>query len=152
MYKYPDDTYLDESDSTYKKCYERCASCSTAGNSTNHKCTQCKSNYHFSSVTSGKCITEEESNTECNCYLDDKDDTFKECYERCGSCSKSGNSTQNNCDSCKTGFHKVYNQPGMCIKDNEKPDDTYILIKNVMIFVHNVLLKVLQHHLTVLNV
>ena len=121
----PDDTYLDDGDSTFKKCYDTCASCSSAGNSTNHKCTHCKSNYHFSSVTSGKCISEEESKAECTCYLDDKDDTYKECYERCGSCSKSGNATQNNCDSCKTGFHKVYNQPGMCIKDNEKPDNTY---------------------------
>ncbi len=46
----------------------------------------------------------------------------------------------------------------MCIKDNEKSDNKFYdkeedeTYKKCYDIVHNVLLKVLQHHLTVLNV
>ena len=36
-----------------------------------------------------------------NFYLDSNDGIYKECFNKCKKCSKSGNETNNNCDECK---------------------------------------------------
>ena len=36
-----------------------------------------------------------------NFYLDSNDGIYKECFNKCKTCSKSGNETNNNCDECK---------------------------------------------------
>ena len=120
----PDDTYLDEDDDTYKKCYETCNACSGAGNAESHKCTEClktdgKYVYHF--YGQGQCISEQPNGT----YLDNGDNTYKECYKSCASCSKAGTSTTHNCNKCATGYHFIYSKAGNCIPESEKPDNTY---------------------------
>ena len=120
----PDDTYLDEDDDTYKKCYETCNACSGAGNAESHKCTEClkkdgKYVYHF--YGEGQCISEQPNGT----YLDNGDNTYKECYKSCASCSKAGTSTTHNCNKCATGYHFIYSKAGNCIPESEKPDNTY---------------------------
>ena len=37
-------------------------------------------------------------------FYKDKDNIYKECFNLCQSCSKSGNKTNHNCDKCKNGF------------------------------------------------
>ena len=124
--------YLD--DDTYKNCYERCESCTKEGNITNHNCKMCKQNndgsfsYFFILGQKGQCISEKEKPE--NYYLDD-DNTFKPCYERCGSCIKGGDKISNNCNEClKKGssylFHFIFNQNGQCISEQEKPFNTYL--------------------------
>ena len=116
--------YLDEDDNTYKKCYDTCGTCNKAGDSTNPNCLTCPPGYHFIYNRPGVCIKESEKCT--SCYLDEDDDTYKECNSKCKTCSKAGTSDSPNCDSCPTGYHFIYNQTGLCIPESEKPEDTYL--------------------------
>ena len=120
----PDNTYYDEEDDTYKKCYDKCKKCSKAGDDTNHNCDVCNDNYHFIYNGGKNCYSESEK---CDrCYLDEDDDTYKKCYETCGSCTKPGTSANPNCVTCPTGYHFIYNQTGLCIKEGNQPEDCYL--------------------------
>jgi len=46
-YKLSEGYYLDNTDSTYKKCYESCKYCNISGNSLEHNCLKCKDNYNY---------------------------------------------------------------------------------------------------------
>ena len=123
-----DDTYYDEEDDTYKKCYYKCKKCRGYGDDENNNCALCPSGYHFIFNHTGQCIPESEK---CRrCYIDEEDDTIKECYERCETCVKGGNSNSHFCTECKKEngqylYHFIYDRPGICISDREKPDDYY---------------------------
>jgi hypothetical protein len=82
----PSNTYLDDQSNTYKLCYERCSTCDKEGDNSNHNCNECLKNeknnyiYHFFSNIKGKCINESEIQNGYY-YLDEKDNTYKECAE-----------------------------------------------------------------------
>ncbi len=123
-----DDTYYDEEEDTYKKCYDKCKKCKGHGDEENHNCAACPSGYHFIFNHTGQCIPDSEV---CRrCYIDEEDDTIKECYERCETCVKGGNSNSHFCTECKKEngqyiYHFIYDRPGICISEREKPDDYY---------------------------
>jgi len=119
----PNHTYLDSSDNSYKECYETCETCEKAGTETDHNCKKCINGYHFIYNQSGLCIPEKDK---CDsCYLDEEDDTYKQCYDSCLSCTKGGTDSNNNCVNCKEHYHFIYNLTGQCISENNRPDDTY---------------------------
>ena len=66
-----------------------------------------------------------------NTYLDKNDNTYKYCYERCSLCEKGGNESNNNCKECLKDsnnnylYHFIYNEEGRCLRDDEKPSNTY---------------------------
>jgi len=125
--------YLDDEDNTYKPCYDSCSTCSGRGTSDNHNCYRCAPGYHFVYGFPGLCIQDKECPKKCpKCYLDDNDDTYKQCYERCESCTKEGNSTNHNCKMCKQNsdgsfaYYFIYGQEGQCVSETEKPENYYL--------------------------
>ena len=132
----PKDTYLNEENNTYSKCYIRCSSCFKGGNESNNNCNECFKDenniylYHFLYNETGRCINESEKPTDT--YLDKENNIYKKCYERCSSCDKGGNEKNNNCNDCIKNnnntyiYHFLYNETGKCINESEKPEDTYL--------------------------
>ena len=125
----PNDTYYDEDDDTFKKCYERCSKCSKGGDVLNHNCDECAKDsngqyiYHFTIDKEKQCINENE--TEHDYYVDNDTNTYRECHKNCYKCTQGGSDTNNNCVQCNTYYHFIYNQTGQCIKEENKPEDTY---------------------------
>ena len=86
--------------------------------------------YHFVYNKIGRCLNESEKPS--NTYLDNETNIYKKCYDRCSSCDKRGNESNNNCNECLKDennsyiYHFTYNDKGKCITDNEKPSHTYL--------------------------
>ena len=132
----PINSYLDKEDNTFKLCYERCSLCNKKGDKNNNNCNECikDSNntylYHFLYNETGRCLNETEKPSDT--YLDLKDNTYKKCYDRCSSCDKKGDDSNNNCIDCLKDenntylFHFLYNETGRCINEDEKPSNTYL--------------------------
>ena len=63
-YEIENNYYLDESTQTFKKCYDRCNTCSELGNFTDNKCDSCKNNisnsdiqyYKMDTFSAGNCV------------------------------------------------------------------------------------------------
>ena len=127
---------MDLETNTYELCYEKCSKCDAGGDINNNNCKECLKNesgnfiYHFIYDKKGKCVNELER--PINSYLDEEDNTFKLCYERCFLCNKHGNESNNNCNECIKDenntylYHFVYNEEGKCINEAEKPSNTYL--------------------------
>ena len=56
----PDDTYYEEENDTYIKCYDTCSKCSGAGNSSYHNCAKCATGYHWIYNKPTFCIPDED--------------------------------------------------------------------------------------------
>ena len=80
-----------------KKCLESCYEYLFEYNNICYD--DCPSGTHKIYQNRNKCIV----NVPENYYLDD-DNIYKECYNNCKKCSKSGNESYNNCDECKEGY------------------------------------------------
>ena len=98
--------YLDNKENILKKCYFSCKECADylkyINNKENHNCIKCNDNYY--KLGENNCYNNE---TVIEGYYLDTDENpylWKECYERCGACNKSGNYTNMNCLSCKTNL------------------------------------------------
>ena len=132
----PINSYLDKEDNTIKLCYERCSLCNKKGDKGNNNCNECVKDsnntylYHFLYNETGRCLNETEKPSDT--YLDLEDNTYKKCYDRCSSCDKKGNDSNNNCIDCLKDenniylFHFLYNETGRCINEDEKPSNTYL--------------------------
>ena len=126
----PDDTYYDEKDDTYKKCYEKCSKCGSSGDDTNHNCISCISGYHWIYNQTAFCIKEGEQPEDT--FYDEKDDTYKKCYERCAKCSKAGDLMDHNCDECAKDadgnyiYHFTIDKEKQCISETETEHDYYL--------------------------
>ena len=126
----PNGTYYDNDTDTYKECYYTCSKCNYGGTASNHNCTECAKyengtyKYHFIYTKEGQCVGDEEKCS--NCYLDEEDNEYEKCYDKCSECEHKGNKTSQNCSGCVEGYHFIYNLPGVCIPDGSQPDDTYL--------------------------
>jgi len=79
----------------WKKCYSSCASCTQVGDSDNHKCSTCRTDY-FKINLSNNCFSK--LFPPDGYYFDT--DGFKQCYNLCKTCDEGSNSLSNNCLSC----------------------------------------------------
>jgi hypothetical protein len=124
----PDNYYYDEEENKYKKCYDTCYKCTKGGDSNNHNCARCASGYYFIYDQPGICIRG--GSQPNNTYLDY--DTFKPCYETCGTCSVGGSPSSHNCNTCLKNsdgtfrYHFIYNRPGQCVGEEEKCTNCYL--------------------------
>ena len=117
--------YFDEECKCYKKCYKDCLTCSGKEIDQYHMncltCDESKGYTYFSKSTNclncksqGKIVNTEQ--TEC---IENNQQNSEEnlmpplCYEKCSTCSDSGDETQMNCLTCRAGF---YLKNGNCIK------------------------------------
>lgn len=130
----PSNTYLDNQSNTYKLCYEKCSSCDNGNNNNCNECLKDENNnyiYHFIYNEKGKCISSDEKPS--NTYLDNQSNTYKLCYERCSTCDKGGDSSNNNCNECLKNeknnyiYHFISNIKGKCINENEIKNGYYYL-------------------------
>ena len=132
----PPNTYLDLETNIYELCYEKCFQCQKGGDLTNHNCKECLKDesgnyiYHFIYDNIGKCVSETER--PLNSYLDEEDNTFKLCYDRCSLCDKKGDKDKNNCNECAKDennnylYHFIFNETGKCLSEKEKPSNMYL--------------------------
>ena len=63
--------------------------------------------------------------------------TYKLCYDRCSSCDKGGNQSNNNCNECLKDnnnyiFHFLHDEKGRCISEAEKPLNTYLDLELIL--------------------
>ena len=126
----PSNTYFDSNENTYKYCYERCSLCNKKGDKKDNNCDECaKDNngnylYHFLHDTKGICLNETEK--PLNTYLDLESNTYELCYQKCSSCDKKGDLSNNNCKECLKDnngnyiYHFIYNNEGKCVNEYER--------------------------------
>jgi hypothetical protein len=94
----------------FKKCFDKCDSCSQTGDSTNHLCTTCISGFSHS----------EDKTTQCYSNADHLSgyyfsiNTFKKCYSSCDSCSQTGDSTNHLCSTCLAGYTNLEDDNTKC--------------------------------------
>ena len=118
----PKNYFFDNDKKLYVKCSSTCNECSEKGNKNNNNCTTCIRYHHFFEKEPGNCIME--GTQPLNFYLDEQNNTYQECYERCKTCSKYKDDNSENCISCdqEQGFYLIYDQPGNCVDDKPGPD------------------------------
>ena len=119
----PEGYYLDST--IYKNCYYTCKNCNGYGNSYNHNCIECNSNYPYAQITAGakNCYNSCPSGTfrkesEYLClnekpegyYLDST--IYRKCYESCNKCNRYGDSYNHNCNECKVNYPYILNKNG----------------------------------------
>ena len=95
--------YLDENDSIFKKCYERCTKCEIKGNNTNHNCLECNSNFPKELLIG--------------------QNVYYNCYPECNGLFYFDNIGEFNCineSECPENFNKLITENGQCTNDCKK--------------------------------
>ena len=104
------DGYYQESNNldVYFKCDDACGTCSIGGNITNTNCDICKIKYKNLEDDLTQCVE-----TPPDGYYNDVNNqsTYLLCYSRCKTCSKRGDETEMNCDTCKDIFFIIEGNP-----------------------------------------
>ena len=121
----PTNYYFDPKDSIYKECFYNCGTCSVGGNSTVHHCDTCKSKeYAFIFEPVGNCILKKDKPS--NYYYDEKEDTFKECFNLCSQCSVGGDTIDHNCDKCVDGYSFSIDKEKNCFRQGTQKSNYYL--------------------------
>ena len=118
----PKNYYFDNDKKLYVKCYSTCNECLGKGLKNNSNCLSCIKYHHFLVKEPGNCIME--GTQPLNFYLEEKNNSYQECFEKCKTCSKYKDKNSENCITCDQdqGFYLIYNQPGNCIDYEPGPD------------------------------
>ena len=121
--------YLDNDIKKLKRCYNICKTCTgfleknIDNNKENHNCIECVDNYY--KLGESNCYNNETIGK--GYYLDKEENppVWKECYEKCETCNKFGNSKNMNCLSCKNNllnektlksYNFILTENGNCIE------------------------------------
>ena len=132
--------YVNVGTQQFEKCHEVCQTCKDGNTPTESKnrCIECKNGYFKKDYSdSENCYFP--YNIPNNYYKDTSDDNiiFKECFDRCNTCSEGGNNEEHNCDSCKVGtssetmYYKLGSEEkGNCYLLNEIPSDYEIPLRS----------------------
>ena len=109
------------------KCNPTCNECSSIGDNNKHNCTSCVKNHHFFEKEVGNCIME--GTQPINYFFEEKNNSYKECFEKCRTCSKYKDENSENCLTCDQdeGYYLIYNQPGNCVNEDPGPGPDYYL-------------------------
>lgn len=98
----PEGYYLDTDKATgnkrYKKCYDKCKTCSKEGDETNNNCDSCIPDYYPKNGEDNSCVKDPDGY-----YLDIINQKYKKCYPSCQSCLAGGDSNKHNCQTCVLG-------------------------------------------------
>jgi hypothetical protein len=108
-------------------CYNTCASCTATGDSQNHNCNTCRTNYYVKEDMLTNCYL----NTDIpkGYYLDLIAKLFKKCYSTCTQCTQVGDANDNRCTTCAYGYSKIIDKPTNCVPSNV-PIPGYFLDSN----------------------
>ena len=118
--------FLDIDNHFIKKCNSRCLSCNISGTNTNSNCIKClNDSYHFAPIKPNHCIKEDElPNT--NFYLDQSDDIYKICHERCLSCTGPNETECTSCYNSRQYYFKEDDNSSYCFSKNEIEEGYYL--------------------------
>jgi hypothetical protein len=103
----------------FKPCFSSCQSCSADGTSTTHNCLTCINGYYFILSTTN-CV----NSTPANYYLNTGTSQYKPCFSSCDTCSADGDSINNNCVTCKSGYYQLSDKSSNCA--NSTPQFYYL--------------------------
>ena len=125
--------YLDDNDHFYKKCDITCKTCDKYSNTESPKCKKCNSDknyykaekkpedlcYNISNI-GDEYVLSERYDEDGNAYK-----IWSFCYELCTTCSKFGNSEDDQgCTSCINKYYLIYNSSN-CVTDNYAINNGY---------------------------
>ena len=101
--------YFDNKTEKFKYCYNSCEECyNIESNETSHQCSKCKDDYYFIENTFNCLSINDAKNSPY--YFDDKNNTFKSCYESCQRCNDTDpNGISHQCSECKEDFYFIEN-------------------------------------------
>ena len=110
-------------------CYETCARCDSVGNENEHRCNECKVNFHFFDDTTN-CINE----TPLGYYLNEDEGRYRPCPFHCEQC----NNVQ--CLQCESGFvyksvYSLIDSDNECVEQCDDANDKFYFDKNDDTFV-----------------
>jgi hypothetical protein len=108
---------------TINVCYQTCTTCTQYGDSTNHYCTQCATNYFMLSDVPNNCYLASE--VPQNYYFDSNTSTYIKCYDSCATCTDKGDVTNHNCNNCATNYFNLIDNPNNCYLANDPPEGYY---------------------------
>ena len=118
--------YLDLSLNLIKKCNQRCLSCNQSGDNFNSNCIQCiNDSYHFDPIKSHHCIQKTELQT-INYYVDNFDNTYKLCHERCLECTGPNDTQCISCYNSRGYYFKEDDMNHLCYSRDEIEDGFYL--------------------------
>ena len=121
-------------------CYKTCETCSSFSDKENdQKCTKCKEGYY---LFGNNCL----KSCKDGFYKDDNNRNCSSCHENCKKCSKGPVESNENCDSCESGFYLINivnfdrnctancpngtfknTKKNECLDEEEEEEDTLIL-------------------------
>ncbi|MGL4947774.1 MAG: hypothetical protein ACRC42_00060, partial [Mycoplasma sp.] len=119
----PDGYYIDESTSTFRKCFSTCQLCEKYGTNEINNCTKCNNNSHYYWI--------ETKPTNCvqgwplSFYLDNIDKIYRKCYSTCFACDQGGDDTTHNCLLCISNYYFMEHHGKNCYDWNSIPDNYY---------------------------
>ena len=112
--------YLDIEENIFKPCNEKCKTCSLESMNQN-LCIICNivNNYYpkFNDSSNMNSFYECYNNDEeqIGYYLDNEENIYKQCYEKCKKCNGDGDDVHNNCIECNTEDNLYNLTDGNCI-------------------------------------
>lgn len=107
----PNGYFLDVQTNYYTPCFSTCGSCSMVGNSTDHLCTTCNTNYYPQSNKLTNCY----NSAPISYYFDTMNQQFKPCIQSCSSCTTLGDAlTDHKCTTCNTNYYPLYDKQTNC--------------------------------------
>ena len=117
--------YFDSANNIFKPCFQTCKYCTSSGDTTDHKCTECKSGYAFNTllpnsnncyercqyyynIDKTSCLTSVPAGYYCN---DENEKTIAKCNDDCSTCDKQSHNS-NKCLSCNNAnqYYGLYNE------------------------------------------
>jgi hypothetical protein len=116
------DNYYLDSNTQFKRCYTSCATCQSIGTSTQHQCQSCESGYYARSDDSTMC--HQQSETVVGYYFNTNQ--WTKCFDSCASCTTTGTSTDNLCDTCKTDYYPLEDKLTNCNLGTNALDNYYL--------------------------
>jgi hypothetical protein len=109
--------FLDTNAKSFKPCYSTCVTCSATGTSDNQSCTQCIDGLFLSSSNPGMCY--KSTDKIIGSYFDFTNKIFNSCYKSCKECSRAGDKTAHNCNTCLDGYFNLADNATNCYKNDE---------------------------------
>jgi hypothetical protein len=115
-----DNYFWDTANTRYSNCYTSCKSCTSLGNSTSMGCQACKAGYYPLPDVSSQCFA---ANTTMNNYFwNSTNNAYVKCYQSCQTCSSLGDSNNNKCSSCQSGYYPLPDNAAQCLLPNSIVD------------------------------
>ena len=121
-----DGYYLDLDENLIKNCNWRCFSCNQSGTNSYSNCIECiNDSYHFDPYKENHCINERELPS-INYYVDEIDNKYKICHERCQQCSGPNITECTSCNNSKGFYSKEDDLDFYCYSRSEILEGYYL--------------------------